>query len=372
MVHIDWLTVYEDHAQAPDWGETLRVDYDTETGELQREVMMGSQVEESWQTFLRVRSHGGRVEVSGNPSKWGRLDAVVGIETMGEAIEVYNGVLRQLGLPAFSESRTYCLQGADRPVCTGPRLSRVDLTGNLVLGDSAAVRPFLNWMAMQRWGRKGHAFAAHQAGTYIKAGSAQRRQLVFYDKAEELKQRASDWRRKRCEEKEAAVDYLKRLAEWAQGIGLVRRELRLGSKELSETGLCYVGNWGCEQVLSEYQKRVEIAAMNSDIGAYMNWTTDAKAAFVRAGSNEKHAATLVNWVLGWMSGNDPRDGLSRATFYRWRKEALTVLGVDLRNPPNVLTLGTRVRSMARVIEARPLTRAQLPDWYDRLALRRAA
>lgn len=90
MLHVDWLTARQEHPEAPDFGSVLRVDFDPD-GAVQVERMIGEDVRlslaasapASRSSHLRVRSWRGTVEVSGNPSKWGRVEA--GVEAVGVA-----------------------------------------------------------------------------------------------------------------------------------------------------------------------------------------------------------------------------------------------------------------------------------------------
>jgi len=178
---------------------------------------------------------------------------------------------------------------------------------------------------------------------------------------------------RRCEEKDEAVFYLERCGTWASSIGLLRAELQLGAKELSETGLNYVGAWSDEMIKRRYNELAMPMAMtdeSSRVGTYMNMSDDMKRSLMSAGATERNAMTMVNWVLGWMSGSDPCEGLSRRMFYYRAKFVRDVLGIDVRSEPNILTFGTRVR--VREIEVRSLTLEDLPHWYQRPGIQRAA
>ena len=376
MIHLDWLSASQLHPQAPDWGKALVLDLDPETGEETRRYMKGDQRRASWDSSLHIRSYGGRVEVSGNPSKWGRLEAIVGVPTMTDALEVYNRVLAELGLPAFTAGSRVWLQEAQKWAWDGARVSRLDLTRNLVLGSPAALRAYLDWMSTQRFGRRGLPFRVVQEGQTVQAGKRDRRLMKFYDKGAELVQRAKDWRLRRCEEKDDAAFYLERCGNWAKSIGLLRAELQLGAKELSESSLNYVGAWSDELITRRYDELAMPMAMSdksdesSRMGTYMNMSDDMKRSLMSAGATERNAMTMVNWVLGWMSGSDPCEGLSRRMFYYRAKFVRDVLGIDVRSKPNILTFGTRVR--VREIEVRPLTLEDLPHWYQRPGIQQAA
>jgi hypothetical protein len=191
-VFIDWLRVAQRHPDCPDWGATRRIETDLDTGEIHWQTVKGESVRGSWDTALYVRSSGGEVSVSGNPSKWGRLDNLVGLATLDECLDVFNAVLRSLGLPAFS---LRCLvstigdQGGER-IRVGPVISQVHVTRNLICGHGGD-RPFLDWLSAQSFGRLPYQ-RTHD--TTVTAGRLDRRQHALYAKGPEIQDHALKWR----------------------------------------------------------------------------------------------------------------------------------------------------------------------------------
>jgi len=180
-VFIDQLRVRQEHADCPEWGSIRRYEFDIETGELVYNAVHGMQLEGSYATSVRVRSDGRSVEVSGNPSKFGRLDNLVGISTMRDCIAIYNALLRNLGLPQFavlSDVRTIGEFGGER-FRKGPVISTVHVCRNLICGQGGE-RSFLDWMESQHMGRLPFK-RVHE--TTVQAGSQNRRQRQLYLKA---------------------------------------------------------------------------------------------------------------------------------------------------------------------------------------------
>jgi len=62
-------------------------------------------------------------------------------------------------------------------------------------------------------------------------------------------------------EKESAVAYLVRLAGWAKGIGLIRDEIRLGSKWFNETELRSAENWQSDTAERLFEQQSEIQSV---------------------------------------------------------------------------------------------------------------
>lgn len=365
MYHIDYLTLNQLHEDAPEWGSVLDVWFNPETGDVERQVMLGEQVEGSWSTSLRVRSSGGRVEVSGNPSKFGRLEAICGLPDLGSCVDIYNSILRELGLPEFTSGPVYRAlapvdpsQNGGDTVDSGARISRIDLTRNLVLGSKVAAARFLDVMEGQRWGQR--LPFERTKGTTLKAGKGGRRRArVLYIKAPELLAHRQTWARSRSLEREGAVEYLQRCAEWADEIGLVRDEIRLGTNALSEIGYQWVSRWNMGTVQELFEGSGDLGGVGGSVTDYDEGIYDALLA---SGQSERMASQMANMVVSWMSGRDVRKGLSKTVFYRQAKIIRDVTGLDLRADPSVARIGTIVRPV--VIEAKPLSFSDVPDWYD--------
>ena len=60
-------------------------------------------VEGSHSTKLTVRCDGSRVKITGNASRFHRIDNLFGLETIDDCIKVYNQVLASVDLPPFTK-----------------------------------------------------------------------------------------------------------------------------------------------------------------------------------------------------------------------------------------------------------------------------
>lgn len=365
-LHIDFLDVWQQHEDVPDWGASMLLDYDMKTGEILRQAVKSDHLKGSWESSLMVRCSGGRVQVQGNPSKWGRLEAVgLGCPTIFQGVRVYNRVLAGLGLPLFHYPDRLRITGdggaIDRTVLKGPRVSRADIAANLILGSPQSVGHYMDWLLTQRVGRRGQAFIS-RGELSVLAGSRRTRQRASYGKADEVLEQIKRWRRKRLGDKETATRYLDALRARLHEQGWVRDELRLYSDYLSRANLAYVENWG-EQTMNEQWQAFRVEAQQ--VGAVVDWKSEVVPRLVARGLSERAARQRLEVLLAWMGGADvgPGDGRSRATFFRVAKDLREVVGVDIRGRPNVVTLGSRVQQLARPVEARVATWADVQDLY---------
>jgi len=369
-VFIDQLRVRQEHPHCPEWGSIRRYDFDIDTGELVYDAVHGMQVEGSYATSVRVRSDGRSVEVSGNPSKFGRLDNLVGIATMGECLELYNRLLRQLGLPEFelrSLVTTIGDQGGER-FRDGPVISTVHVTRNLICGQGGD-RLFLDWMESHYMGRL--PFKRERDST-VQAGSQNRRQRQLYLKGPEIRSHALKWRRsrspKKLEDRDEAVEYLERLLKWCEEKGVVRDEVKLGRKWLQESEYRYPENWSEETAPMLHVENSEVDTMNA--GALSDYGVEVRQRLLAVGCSSRLAGSMANAVSGWLAGQVWDLGLGRPTRYRYLKALREHCGLDLRKPCNVRALATCVKP--KVLEVREMQVEDLPDWYRWPEQRKAA
>ncbi|TCT23855.1 phage/plasmid replication domain-containing protein [Thiobaca trueperi] len=368
-LHVDFLDVWQQHDEAPEWGSSRRLDIDLKTGELQYQTVKSDQLKGSWESSLMIRSFGGRVQVQGNPSKWGRSEAVaLGCPSIFEAVKVYNGVLAELNLPLFHYPDRIQVLGdggaIDRTVLKGPRVSRIDIAANLILGSSESVAHYLNWLLTQRVGHRGQPFSV-KGELSVLAGSRRTRQRACYGKADEVLEQIKRWRRKRIGDIESVTDYLNALRERLHRDGWVRDELRLYTDYLSRANLAYIENWSDETMKEQWQA-FKVDAQ--EVGAVIDWKSEVVVRLVARGVGERAARQRLEVLLAWMGGIDvgPGNGRSQATFYRIAKDLREVVGVDIRSRPNVVTLGSRSQQLARPVTARVATLADVQALYEGL------
>ena len=379
-LHIDWLTISQVHADAPDWGSALMVEFDPETGEAVREVVKSGHLKGSWESSLMIRCVSGKVEVSGNPSKWGRLESVgMGCATIFQAVKVYNGVLEGLGLPPFDYPDRLVVgrageRGAiDRIVRKGPRVHWVHIAGNAILGSRESLGPYFDWLSTQRVGLRGHALES-KGSLSVRAGTRRRRTLAIYAKGAEIAVQLARWRRKSktVQDADVAQAYLIALGERCEALGWVRREVRLAGDYLKAQGLQWVEEWDENTMHKEW---AAFGISTEEVGAVVDWKGEAMARFLARGLGERAARQRVETLLAWMGGADvgPGPGRSQATWYRIMGDLRDIMGVDIRSRPNVITLGSRAQTLARPVSARVATWADLQALYrDLPALSRAA
>lgn len=133
------------------------------------------------------------------------------------------------------------------------------------------------------------------------------------------------------------------LTEWVTEQGVVRVELELKRRELSELGLRDLGNITQEKLEAIYLEHLE--------------------PFRRVDSSDEPdvLASIPSrsraYAAAWLGGQDVRLLCSQATLYRHAK-VLRGYGLDILEPRNIEVFPVKVR----VIDLQPLS---APEWYVR-------
>lgn len=330
MITVDWLTAYQvdPYGKLPVFGEDLVLKYNIETGEQTARWVSGYQHEGSFDSSLRIKSDGMRLEVSGNPSHWNQEEAVYGVETVPEAIDVYNEVLGGLGLPSLqmSERTEIPIMRSVHPLREGARITRVDLTQNYACGRGNVV-PLIRGLSSQVYRAKPGSL--YPNGRTVSWGEGSHRWMFkYYDKGYELG-------------KKPKTEPMIQLTEWANDMGIVRHELTLKAKELSELGLNRMGEWNrtvMSEKMAQYATHDRTSQGVSDFEHVSEWLQ-------AHGYAPSYAENAQQKLLAWLAGRDVWSKMSRATAYRYRNMLLAAVGVDIRNPCDVSKITIRVREI---------------------------
>lgn len=336
---VDWLRISQWHSSARDVVGEWRLSVDPVTGEVIKRFGTGYQHPGSHDSSVRVRAVAGKVEISGNPSRWNRPDNVWGYTSLQDAAAVWDQVLLSLGLPAFDWDSDEQLRRTQRgeSVSVGAKISEVHLARNFALGmPGEGVQPefFLRWLSSYCWrGKPGQLYREGSVGWY----GSKRVVVKWYPKARELRDHGSED---------------ERLIAFLQEHAAVRHEVELKSREVADRGLQRLGAWDrsvmkrmCE--IYDWTTRIEI-------GDYEMSEIESK--LVKSGVSPRTARSIEATIERWQAGFPVRQKMSQRTWYRHRNIALRVLGIDITQDMQIDRLPIR----CRVIKPRSLA---APAWY---------
>lgn len=328
---IDWVTAIIPFPHEPfNGGSVFKV---LPSGEVEWECPCRLSVRGSHEKEIAIRSQGGdgtgraaELVIDGNPSKFLQGHNIFGSDDLLTLVlETVRSVAFKLGFQIPSELIRILRVGEYR-------FSRIDINYMFELPTISDVKSWLR--AAEFKSKTRHGRPASQRGTIYWGRSSRRWSIKAYSKGEELKAGKSH----------SLPDELMAtpLSDFAQN--KLRLELTLRSNELDEIGLRAAHRWqGIDpyKIFAEYATRIE---MNEQIAL----TTKVLHDLPRY---------LQGTYVLWQTGQNPRELLSKPTFYKHRK-ALLEHGIDID-----LTVDKVDRSnvvpLVRVLEAVPVA---IPQW----------
>lgn len=379
MYFFDWLSIKETHILPS--GRTLPLvcklfssHLDYETGE-EFETKSRSRFEGSFATSISIRCDGHTVEMSGNPSRFNRLDNLFGLSNLDDCIAVYNEILAGLGLPPFTASTShhavdvrrlplYALsvdvpQESDYIYHEGAIIQEIHVTRNYQVGQGNESK-FYRAMGAFKHGRRLPKLYPH--GVTWGEGS-RRLYFGFYSKGAEfdlprVKSRLATLLRD-GKIKQDELDYYEQVKRFAIESGVVRLEYKLKNnwlrdKDLRNYRLGLTADYVAENYLMIAEKWVN--SMSVSKVSYDN----IGERLVEVGACGERAARVTESVfLRWLHGMD--HGLGVSQFYV-HKRRLLLLGIDISLPCDVTSLRVHIRT-----DEIQLSELAVPSWYKMAA-----
>lgn len=327
---IDWFTASQHHPNGglPIYTGGVTVHYSAE-GLPVFERNQSTRFQGSFDTSVRVGCDGFRVSVSGNPGRLSRPDNVFNHGLAG-TVAACNRVLVELGLPPFTTHGPVRPAGAAREVEQPGRgcvVSRLDVTRNYATGSESSARAFIRWLS----GRSIARMKRGQAGDESVWWANTRHMLKAYIKHLEMLKHG------------AAKD--EHMVVWLKGMGVVRVELELKKRLLSELGLNDLVNLTDEKLEEIYEQQIE--------------------PFKRADRScdedilEHVPARSRAYAAAWLAGHDMKQMASERTIFRHAK-VLKECGLDISSPRFAAGVA-RLPVKVRFIDLEPVA---IPDWYS--------
>lgn len=292
---------------------------------------LAEKVKERYGAWLDLNNLEGQlaVDISGNPTKWMNKGLNVwGSPSMVSVIGLFLvDVLRASGidLDVNELAQVVSLKGCF--------VTRFDLTTNLTFESQIAKREFLLSMAGQAESKRGKKSVCDTTSYF---GDAAWVQTKFYDKAGEVEYQG---RKLRLKDKmtEAEKERVKALAErMAAAVlysnTLARFEVRIGRGYIKDKGLRRLADL-LEHI--EGEKGVEFMKTRLDtlnlgqMPVGEREIEQAQATIERLAGGKAVSAGCVGMFRLWAKGDEVKTAYPRRTYYKWRKEILQAVGVDV-------------------------------------------
>jgi len=356
----DWLACYQDYDyELPIVAKDGFAHFNFEDGVLSSVRQSRIQHAGSFSTSVQVRVFGNRIYVSGNPSRFDRLDNLFGLATIEQCVAVYNKILVLLGLPQFTRCTKQGFTESVRangsikliPVADGLVITEIHLTENVAIG-ATCEQAYLKAVAMLPY--RNSVPRLHTNGCTVdwlsKQGNSRELYAKVYNKANEIRLHTLPTIKRRHGEESDEYRYLLSLIEYCESMGAVRFEQKLRPAFISRHGLQY---WG----LSDYSllakthneflhidKKLKVSSMN-----LMTLTETLISEGIC--SNTKAANFTALYAINWMNGEKFDSSKSQVQIHRAR---LRKIGIDILKPCNLLVFSPVIIKEVIEIERKPL------------------
>ncbi|MBC5049079.1 MULTISPECIES: phage/plasmid replication domain-containing protein [Klebsiella] len=365
MFFYDWLDISQDFGvDLPIKSDSVYLRLNTVTGEHGAINQPTIRHKGSFCDQLLISLRGSELRVSGNPSRWGRLDNLFGFSSIDQCVSVYNTVLRGLDLPEFTRcTKTFFVQGDCQNgvsyTSNGARIREIHITTNTAVGEGN-VLDYIKGLSTQRY-RNSTPYLypnGRSVDWRTKSGSTSLLYPSVYDKAANLANKNLPKIIREFGENSPEHKYVQSLIEYCQINGVVRFEQKLKNEYLRRNNLRF---WGLADfsVLSDLQNQFLDIDQKLTVTA-MNFETIAEH-LVTSGvvSSTKASFTTATYFYMWMQGQDFDFTKSAVKTHRAR---LRRIGIDIAQPCNISQFQPVIVKNVRSIEKANLT---APNWYRR-------
>jgi len=361
MRFIDYLDVSQHHPNRdlPIIAQEIKTTTDVDTG-LVRESVTKKRFEGSYSSVLNIKCDGSTVSVSGNPSRWNRLDNLYGLTTFDQCIHVYNSILLSLGLPLFTKcTRFDWLQTSDSKraslITDGALLTRIDWTRNFSVGKGNE-KPFLRALSSQSIG-KGIKPKIYPNGCTVDwGGKASLWYQKVYAKSEDLRINLKSRLKINPHLPSEDKDYLEKLINYCDEKGIVRDEKEFKSRFLRKNNMCFYGltnESDFNKYLTDIDKiiaRIEMSTV--DYVTISDQLLDKKIVKSRQAANATQACAMA-----WLHNQDI--SLQKSSYYV-HKSRLLQLGIDISNSHDITKGLPQLKRQREIV----ISDALPPNWYQ--------
>ncbi|MCX2534990.1 phage/plasmid replication protein [Plesiomonas shigelloides] len=365
----DWLTIEQDFmVQLPLIGETgyQRLHIDQSTGEQTASSMISQpkfQHRGSFCDSVSIHIRGSVLRMSGNPSRWGRLDNLFGYDTVDKCVSVYNQILTELGLPNFTKvTKIWPSQLDDKTirwVCNGATIKELHITTNLAVGEGNEDSYISALSTLPYRNSKPRLHTDGKSVDWLsKQGNANLIYPTVYNKSYELSLHAMPKILRTFGESSPEYAYLKQVFDYCQQSGIVRFEQKLKSRYLQKHDLHF---WGYSDLsklkdlqiqFTELDKKLTVTAMDFE-------TISSKLISEGVVDTVRAANTTTLYALEWMHGKSFDFKKRQVQQHRAR---LRQIGIDIAQPCNISKFSpVFVRNAREIVVAD----AVIPSWYQR-------
>lgn len=366
---IDWLTVSQEHTHdLPVVCDVFTLTIDANTNEVLSTRQPRFKHEASHSTSVTIHVQGRKIRVEGNPSRVGRLDNLFGFTTVEQCLAVYNALLLEYGLPAFTrctrvDVRQGCSGSASGDLLSdGAKIERIDLTTNVAVGDGNALA-YLRGVSSQRLGHSiGFLYPNGRTVTWTPKGNGKGGRLQYrkaYDKTFELDTNLLPKIKRLYGDESPEFAYVQRVRNYCAEHGVIRMEQELKNEFLQRQHLSY---WGLFDERRFAELHDEFLQVDDRLKVTaMDIVSISEQLIVEGIVDTTRAAnTTAMYAIQWMHGQVFDFNKSQVQTHAAR---LNRIGINIRNACDTSRFAPVFVRQCR--EINKTTVLPIPTWYQR-------
>ncbi|MBN6078796.1 phage/plasmid replication domain-containing protein [Aggregatibacter actinomycetemcomitans] len=360
----DWLKIEQDFGyQLPLIGDFGYVGIHIDTGEQQEGIRIPAfKHEGSFCDSVLIKINGSILTMSGNPSRWGRIENLFGLPTIDACVNCFNSILRHLNLPEFTKcTRIFYGQSEDgskvKKFSDGAIIKELHITENRVVG-RGNVEHYLSGLSTLNY--RNSIARLHTNGETVdwlsKHGNANLIYPSVYNKAYELELHSLAKIKNKFGEQSQEYKNLLKVIDFCKEQGVARFEQKLKSRYLQKENLNFYG-------LSDYSKLKKLSDEFINIDEKLKVTAmdfeTISEILLNSGvvDTVRSANTTAMYALQWSHGQVFDLNKKQVKTHRAR---LRKIGIDIARKCDLSKF-----SPVKVVSTREITVSNLivPDWY---------
>lgn len=244
----DWLSIEQDFGyQLPIISDVAYQRIHLESGEASALSQPTFQHRGSFCDVVSISIRGSVLKMTGNPSRWGRLDNLFGLPTVDTCVMVFNQILAELKLPLFTKC-TRLMPGQSKEnekahlITDGALIKELHITSNKSVGKGNE-DDYISGLSTQPY--RNSIPRLHSNGKSVdwlsKKGNVNLIYPTVYNKAHEIELHSLAKIKNKFSEDSKEYNYITSVIKYCKENGIVRFEQKLKSRFLQKQSLCY---WG--------------------------------------------------------------------------------------------------------------------------------
>jgi len=359
----DWLSIEQDFGyQLPIIGDVAYQRIYLETGEASSLSQPAYSHKGSFCDAVLIKISGSLLKMSGNPSRWGRLENLFGLRTVDNCVSIFNQILKDLNLPIFTKCTKLMARAPQGSkiefISDGATIKELHITSNRMVGkgnenDYLAGLSTLNYRySVPRLHSNGQS-----VDWLSKLGNAHLIYPTVYNKAHEMALHSVTKIKNKFGDDSPELNYLHHVIDYCKQNGVVRFEQKLKSRYLQRENLHY---WGLTDYIRLNELHNEFLNIDKKLSVNaMDFETISEQ-LLRHGivATMRSANTTAMYAIQWMHGQTFDFNKRQPQEHRAR---LRKIGIDIMQRCNLAKFSpVTVREIRQV----QVSDCPVPKWYQ--------